>query len=597
MEKTNRKIALILVTAAFVFTQSIRAEVFLSLSRTALTPTRYEQKIRNLPNSASVVSREDIEASNATQTTDILGELPGIFVKKTGSFGRADVDIRGIGDSGRQIGVFIDGRPDKMGMYGCSVTHTLPMNNIERIEVIRGPESVLYGSEAFGGVINIITKRAKEKFEGEFVTSMGTFNTQNYLLQQGSKLGKFDYYISANKRSTDGHIENSSYDANDYTGQAGYRFSGNSDLSVSAKYFSGIKNEPYPLASGTWNDYKRGSLDATYKQRNGGLVWSLKLYRSFGEHEFSDGFNSKDYTNGVMLHGKYPVLLNNMLSAGIDYRYQFADIMGGVAPVMLGEYSKYEYGVYVDEKHTFFGRLSINAGARLNKDEYSGEIVTPKFGAVYDASENTVLRAVWSQGFRAPQLNDLYLFAGNEDLKPEKVTNTEAGIRQSVNERLYVDIGGFVMNGSDLIEIRNMKKINIGEFEFKGIETACNLIVSEGIDLQANYTYFDPGEKTAGRPKDKAGISLKYSNGIIAGLLSASYVGRYFAGDNSTLQLDDYLILNIKVDYKLLKNMSVFAAVDNITNKKYRIYHSFSGSSGIFTMPQCSADFGVKYAF
>lgn len=568
------------------------ADVFLGLDRSAYTPTGDEVRVRQFPQSASVVTKEDISMTNAKQTTDILGQLPGLYIRKTSAFGRADVDIRGIGDSGRQIGVFIDGRPDKMGMFGCAVTHTLPMNNVERIEVIRGPESVLYGSEAFGGVINIITKRAERNMEGSFTASGGTYNTQNYRLQQGSRQGKFDYYLSADKRSTDGHKENSAYNASDCSIKMGYKTGDRSEILLGGKYFTGIKNEPFPSAAGTWNDYSRGSADVTYKQAFGDFTGSLKTYRSFGWHRFSDGFVSNDYTNGVMLHGKTPLSAENELSIGIDYRYQFGEIENVAPAFMIGQYHKYEYGVYADDKHTFFDRLTVNAGARFNYDEFAEQAVTSRAGAVYNLSPDTILRGVWSQGFRAPQLNDLYLWAGNTELKPEKVTNTEVGVRHYAGDRVYVDVGGFVMKGSDLIQAVSGKKINIGEFEFKGVETACNLVFSKNVNAQLNYTYMDPGTQTTGRPGDKAGASVKYEKGRIKGLVSADYVAKYYAADNSQQKIDDYAVLNARADWEAVKGLSVFCAVENIGDAEYSIYYS-----GLYEMPGRTATLGIEYAF
>ncbi|MFH1259159.1 MAG: TonB-dependent receptor [Elusimicrobiota bacterium] len=579
----------VLVSTAVI---GFSAEVYLSLERKMITASRYEQWINKLPVSASVITKEDIKMSNAKQTTDILGQLPGIFIRKSGDFGRADIDIRGIGGNGRQLGIFIDGRPDKMGVFGCSVTHTLPMNNVERIEVIRGPESVLYGSDAFGGVVNIITKRAAKKLEGNFLASLGTFNTQNYLFQQGSKIDKVDYFISVNKRSTAGHKENSSFKATDYSGQFGYALSGYSDISLSSKYFTGIKNEPFPSAAGTWNDYGRGSVDLTYNRIAGNFNNSLKIYRSFGEHKFSNGFHSKDYTDGLMAHSKTKLLENNELSVGLDYRYQFGDVLNTAPAFMIGHYHKYEYGVYINDEHTFLEKLTLNGGARYNNDEFAKDIVNPKLGVVYNTLNGTILRGIWSRGFRAPQINDLFLWGGNKDLKPEKVTNTEIGLRQKFGESIDLDLAGFIMKGADLIQSRAGKNVNIGDFEFKGIETMLIAKISDSFNTQVNYTYFDPGTQTTGRPGNKAGASLKYSKKKVNAIITGEYAGRYYSGDNSTGKIDDYLLFNTKVDYKLLNNLSVFGAIDNLTDKEYQIYNG-----GLYTMPKRTLTLGLNYIF
>jgi len=580
----------LLVLSSVVFS-SYAAEVRFSLERKIESAPFWREGTEKQSASVSVVTKEDIDGSNAKQTTDILGDLPGIFIRKTGDFGRADVDIRGIGDSGRQLGIFIDGRPDKMGLFGCSVTHTLPLNNVERIEVIRGPESVLYGSEAFGGVVNIITRKAFKSFEGGLLASYGTDNTQEYRLQNGGKHGKFDYFVSVDKRSSDGNLPNSEYKATDFSTQFGYVLTPDSEISLSAKYFTGTKHEPSP-ATVAWNDYNRGALDLTYKLNAGIFQNSLKVYRGYGEHVFSDGFHSKDHTDGAMLHSKATLAENNDLSFGLDTRYQYADVLHTAPASMIRDYHKYEYGLYASDEHTLFKKLTLNGGLRYNRDQFAGEVWVPRFGAVYKALEGTILRGVWSKGFRAPQLNDLYLWAGNKDLKPEKVTNTEFGVRQKVGEPVELDVSWFVMKGSDLIQTVSGKKRNIGDFEFKGAETMLTAKLSDSFNGQINYTYFDPGLKTTGRPKDKAGASLKYTQGRMNAALSGNYVGRYYAGDNFTIRLKNYFLLALKSDYKISEGLSVFAAVDNITNKMYQVYYDAA-----YTMPGRTVTGGINYTF
>lgn len=592
--KTKRNL---MVAGAGVFALSIAAfssyaaEVRFSLVRQLTSAPFWNEGTEKQAEAVSVVTREDIDASNAKQTTDILGALPGIFIRKTGDFGRADVDIRGIGDGGRQLGIFIDGRPDKMGLFGCSVTHTLPLNNVERIEVIRGPESVLYGSEAFGGVVNVITRKASKSFEGSLLASYGTDNTQEYRLQNGGKHGKFDYFVAADKRISDGNLPNSQYDAMDYSTQFGYVLTPDSEISLSAKYFTGTKHEPSP-ATVAWNDYDRGALDLTYKLNAGIFQNSVKVYRSYGEHKFADGFHSKDHTDGAMLNSKAALAENNALTFGLDTRYQYADVLHTSPASMVRDYHKYEYGLYASDEHALSEKLTLNGGLRYNRDQFAGEVWVPRAGAVYKALEGTTLRGVWSKGFRAPQLNDLYLWAGNKDLKPEKVTNTEFGLRQKLAEPVALDVAWFVMKGSDLIEARSGKKRNIGDFEFKGAEAMLTAKLSDSLNGQVNYTWFDPGSRTTGRPKDKAGASLKYAEGRVSAALSGTYVGRYFAGDNSTARLKNYCLLDLKTDYKLSGSLSVFAAADNITDKRYQVYYDAA-----YTMPGRTVTGGVNYAF
>jgi len=203
------------------------------------------------------------------------------------------------------------------------------------------------------------------------------------------------------------------------------------------------------------------------------------------------------------------------------------------------------------------------------------------------------LRGVWSEGFRPPAINDLYLWAGNKNLKPEKVTNTEIGIRQFFGENIYFDIGGYIMKGLDLIEVRSGKKVNIGEFEFKGVETICNIKFNDNFNSQFNYTYMDVGKKTAGRPGNKAGLSLIYREQKVSGLLGCDYVGNYYASDDSQNKINDYFLVNTKLNYKLISNIDIFISVENITDVEYKIFYS----GGLYTMPKRTVNMGMIYTF
>ncbi|OYD17402.1 hypothetical protein CH330_00220, partial [candidate division WOR-3 bacterium JGI_Cruoil_03_51_56] len=156
---------LMLVFASTGATGSQPDSSVMVLDEIVVTAERVRHPIRDIAASVSLVTAKDIGRTNARTATDELSSLPGVFIQKTGQFGRTDLDIRGIGDRGTKILVLVDGRPEKMSLFGCTVTHTLPVNNIERIEVVRGPLSVLYGSDAMSGVVNIVTRRAKEPLE------------------------------------------------------------------------------------------------------------------------------------------------------------------------------------------------------------------------------------------------------------------------------------------------------------------------------------------------------------------------------------------------------------------------------------------------
>jgi len=573
-----------------------------------VTATRTEKAVKDISATVSVITREDIETSNATSCPDILSTLPGLFVQKTGSFGRADVDIRGIGDGARRIMVLVDGRPVKMGLFGCTITHSLPLDNVERIEVVRGPLSVLYGSDALGGVINIITRQGKRGFETDLTTSYGTYNTQQYRFRHGGNLGKFNYYLTVDKRESNGHLPNSMYDGKDFTTHIGYAFTDNLEATLTTKYFEGYKEEPLratdpdTLVPETWNNYERGAVDLTLNGKWKSWNGFGKVYHNFGEHNFSDGWHSRDFTNGAVFNASGRFFTGNELTFGTEFRQQGGERLS----IPDGKWEKIEYAFFFHDEQNLYERLTVAFGGRYNKDEIAGGEFCPQAGAVLNLRKGTIFRGSVNKGFRSPQLNELYLFPPSDStLKPERVWNYEAGVNQELVKGINIDLVGYIIRGENLIQIEEnpqpppkYKFQNTGRFEFKGAEAGIRAQITQDLEGRVYYTYLDPGEKTKGRPGNKFDLYLKYAKNKIALSLNGQYVTDYYTDDNKKEPIDDYLIANTKISYAILDGLRAFLAVDNILNRKYEIYADIpGGGAGLYTMPKRTFTLGLNYKF
>ena len=158
------------------FLDTLSAKMYIS-EGVVVTASRYEDDISDISASVSVISEEDIKFMNSYVVPDLLSDVPGVEIMKTGNFGRADVVIRGIGNNGRKLGFLVDGRPEKMSIFGCAVTHTFPLHNVKKIEVVKGPLSSLCGSGAMGGVVNILTRQPSGNNKLNLECGYGSFNT------------------------------------------------------------------------------------------------------------------------------------------------------------------------------------------------------------------------------------------------------------------------------------------------------------------------------------------------------------------------------------------------------------------------------------
>lgn len=575
------------------------------LDEIIVTGTPVEKEVKESPLSVTVIDREEIEESKAKTLFDVLAFVPGIFVHRTGDFGRTDPEIRGIGDRGRKIAILIDGVPVKMSLYGCSVTHALPLANVERIEVIRGPNSVLYGSDAVGGVINIITRRmADDGFRTGMEFSAGTHNTFQTLFSHGGKKGRLDYFLTSDKIWSDGHRKDSEYLSSDYTVKLGYALDDNRSVTFFGKYFRGKQHDPGPLGGPPQpdipDDYERSMEYLSLSERRDGHDFSVTLSHNYGHHRLKDGWRSRDNIYGAGLSYTTFAFENNEMTLGADFRFFEGTQLSGVPD----SWERHEYGAYLWNKHRR-DRLSVILGGRYQHDSVAGGVFCPQAGIIYDFSEKGRLRGQVSKAFRFPAINDLFMFPpSNKGLKPEQVWNYEAGLDAAISDWLSGSFSVFIMEGRDLIEtVANpgppppVVFQNAGDFLFKGMEAGLEA-EWEKSKVSLYYTYLDPGEYTRGRPGNKIDLihRCKWSGFTLRN--NIQHVSCYYAGNNKTNKIDNFLVVNSRLSYDINKNFEVFIGADNIFDEDYLVYSDLPGSAaGIYPMAGRTFTAGIKAGF
>lgn len=567
-----------------------------------VTATMTRKAVKDISASVSVIDRSDFEALAASNALNLLNYFPGLFVNRTGDFGRADVNIRGLGERGRKIAILVDGRPEKMSLFGCIISHSFPSDNVERIEVVRGPASVLYGSEALGGVINILTRLPEKKFETSLDVSYGSFKTAQINLSHGGKQNRFRYFFTLDRRSSDGHRENTQYSGNTFTGKLKYEGSDLFNISFQGKYFDGNKHEAgtleYPLFD-FWNQYKRGALDLTIDGRGVAFDYQMKFYRNFGRHNFSDGWDSRDSIYGGILRFTTKKIRNNELTLGADFR----KLQGKLYSAPQGEWDKSEAAIFFQDQFVFQEKWILSAGFRLHRDSIYGYETCPHWGVVYQAGQNTTLRGAVNKGFRSPQLNDLFMYPpSNPDLQPERIWNYEIGFEQTINENLILNGTVFRMEGSNLIQLTPnpggkppFKFQNTGAFRFYGIETGVFARIHENFTGQVFYSYLNTGDQTRGRPGHKLDLSLRFHKNEFAAALNGQYVVDYFADDFSRLRIPNYFLLNSRLAYKISPTIEVFCDLNNLLDTDYQIYVDLPGlEAGSYPMPGANINLGLR---
>lgn len=571
-----------------------------------ITGTRTEVLRKYMPLTVNSINQTDIIRSGESSVLKLLSSrVPGVFVTNRSNLGfglaqgsAGQIYIRGTGSNpNTQVLMLLDGRPQFMGLMG----HPLPDNyittNAEKIEIVRGPCSFLYGSNAMGGVINIITKRQKDDgFRININQSFGSFSTLTGDAGLGYKSGKFDMYITASNQQTSGSRPYSEFRLNNGYTKLGYEISKNFTFTADANLTKFKTYDPgtiYKPLVNNWVDILRGnagfSVDNSFSKTDG----SVKFIFNYGKHFIYDGFESSDRNVSVTAYQSIKLLKDNIVSAGIDHKNYGGKAKNNITGKDWGEHFVNETGAYVQVQQILLKKFSVSAGARLEHSSVFGNEIIPQFGITVNAVKNYSFRLNLSKGFRSPTIRELYLFpAPNADLKPENMWNYEAGIFTAPYSNFTAELSAFYNKGSNIILTEgifpNLKLTNAGEFEKKGLEISLKYQPLNRLIFNANYSFTDPGQQTLSVPWHKffaeAFLQLKY-----AGLkINAEHISKIYGDNFSRKRLEDFTIINAKIFVYPSEGFGLYLECENLLNKEYQVVYGYP-------MPKAAFYIGINY--
>ena len=568
----------------------------LQLEEVVVTGSKIEISRKLVPLSVSQISRQDIENSGQMNILPALNSFaPGVFVTErnilgfgVATNGAGAITIRGISSSpNTDVLVLIDGHPQYQGIFGHPLADAYVASDVEKVELIRGPASILYGSNAMAGVINIITK--KQKYDGLKVNlgaSYGTYNTQKYYGNIGFKKDKLSTFASVNHDQTDGTRANTDFNITNGYAKAGYEVNQYFDVmaDVSIARFNANDNGSIYAPPVPFNiDINRGKASVSLNNKFDKSEGSFKLYHNFGTHNLSDGFKSTDRNSGIMLFQTFKLATGTTITAGTDFK-QF----GGTSNqgfkrdslIMVNELAVYAYA-----QQTLFDKLTVSAGLRLENNSIFGNELIPIGGLTYNLSPRTTFKASVSKGFRSPTIMELYLFAPNADLQPERMINYEVSWLQSLlDNHLNLELTAFRVKGDNLIQVVvppfPAKRQNVGSFDNKGIEFSARYIVNRNLYFNANYSYLDLNKAVIAAPRQQANLGANYTYKIWSLHASAQYIEKLysFISPNPTISpviVPNYLLLNARLAVRPTKQLEVFVAGNNLLNQRYEINYGY----------------------
>ena len=575
-----------------------------------------------LPFNSKIIGSATIDNSAETNVLPVLqNHIPGMFVTERGlagygvsGGGAGAVSIRGVG-GGNKVLFLIDGQPQWAGVFGHSLPDTYVTNDVQRVEVVSGPSSVLYGSGAMGGSVNLITRQAsKEGFSGSVRIIGGSYGTQKYGAKAGYRYDRLRVFAAASYESSDGSRRGMGYWlANQYVSLS-YDFSkhweaGTSMMLTETKADNpGSVNRPQPL--GMWAKQLRTTASVFVKNRYDIASGGIQAYYNWGKHDIDDGldsrnmprtylFHSKDFNMGVTMYQTVKPWAGNDVSVGVDFKhwggqaYNTSKIDGGESPIVDRHVN--EIAGYAMMQQSFFDNiLNLNAGIRLEHSSQFGNQWVPQAGLVLRPLSESRVKFCYGRGFRSPNIRELYMYGPrNPDLQPEEMDSYEIELRQwFLGRRINVGVSLYHISGNNLIQTVMLdgaaRNVNTGHFTNKGFEIDAAYSISRNWTVTANYAYLHTDAQIVGAPKNKLFGEVVYTPGRWQFVADVTGIWGLLTEESK----ENYALLGLKAAYTLGQKMpiTVFLKGENLTATSYQINYGFP-------MPRATIMAGAEWKF
>ncbi len=559
---------------------------------------------REVSSSLFIIDRQQIDDSYAYDVLELIStQVPGVFVTErgflnygigTGAAGK--ISIRGLGgEPDADVLVLVDGQPTKVGLFGHPVPDAYPLDEVERVEVLRGSHSLHYGSGAMGGVINIVTRKApKEGFETRVESDLGENETYRASISHSGRLEDFSYFGSAIHRETEGDRPNSQFSGENYYAKMGYQINENWNLSFNGWGVDFTVHDPGPVTNPSLTDFRkvsRGGGGVTLFNDLEGSYGAVTLFGEWGDHDFTnyDGWNSKDRTAGLMGFQSFDLTDNNRLEFGIDMEQIGGKGKNVVTNVDFGEHYQWLYGVYVDDEFKLLDRLTLQTGIRGQWGENLEAVAIPRAGMRLELNESAFLHGQVGRGYRAPTIRDLVLFgSSNEDLKAEDSWSYELGWEQHLSEELLFDVTVFYIDADNMIQFDSAtyKFQNTGALVNKGVEFSTYFNPADFFNLSLSYTALDQSKDVSGNARHvvSATANLKYKD------LYLQVVPQYVNHLRLTSRFEDYFVTDLKLGYKPKDWLEFSVTVNNVFDENYETVEGYP-MPGQFVMGKAAVKF------
>lgn len=575
----------------------------LQMDEVVVTGARGEEDIRHLPQTVTIVNRTTLtehERMNVLPT--LVEQVPGLMATSRSVMGygvsgggAGGMMLRGISSGAGQVMVLIDGQPQYNGIYGHSIADAYQTMIAERVEVLRGPASALYGSNAMGGVVNIVTRSMHtDGVMTNINVGAGSYGTVQTEASNRIRKGKFSSIVAAQYSRSDNHRPHMGFEQYGGFVKLGYDFSehwkayADVDLTHFNASYPGTVTVPM-LEADQW--ITRGTVSAGVENHYNHSSGRISLYDNFGRHKLNDGyaagnspqnrlFRSKDALAGISWYQSANLWIGSRITAGFDYQNIYGHAYytsRGTDEVMetpnkqSGKERSHEIAGYVDLRQDILTWLTIDAGVRYDHHSVSGGEWIPQAGIVVRPIDNAEVKAMASKGFRNPTMREMYLYPpSNTDLLPERMWNYELSWKHRLSgNRLHYGINIFYIKADNIIQTVNRKNVNTGEIENMGVEAEAGFAVNSHWSINTNHSWLHMENAVLSAPKYKGyiGTSMRYGRwSASAGLMQVCKLYTSLDYNGTT---EDFTLLNATVGYRACKHVRLWGKAENILSQRY----------------------------
>lgn len=595
-----------------------------TLDNVVVTGTRNQTDIRHLPMTVSVVGRDKLTEHQRTSILPTLTEqVPGLFIFSRAMMGYGVSDgsaggmsLRGMGSGSGRMMVLIDGHPQYQGIFGHSIADAYQTLMAERVEVLRGPASMLYGSNAMGGVVNIVTRKMTEDgLKTDLSVGAGSYGTVQTELTTRMRKGKLFGIVAAQYGRSDNNRPRMGFEQYGGYAKLGYDISRNwtayADIDLThfnASYPGEVENPVF----GARQWITRGVATAVLENRYRNTSGALSVYHNFGRHKINDGytigkepptdyFRSDDALTGVSWYQSATLFDGNRITLGLDYQHIYGkawnrDMASGETTSEIGNENENEIAGYIDFRQDLFSWLTIDAGVRLDHHSQTGTEWIPQGGLVVRPVRNGELKAMVSKGFRNPNIREMYFWRpANNALKPERMMNYELSWRQRLAEGAFsYGINVFYLKADNLIQnlLVNGRPLNVntGELENSGVEAEWSWKINSHWSLNNNYSYLHMTRPVEYTPEFKGFLGADYTAGRWTAGAGLQYVAGLYTRVTPEEKQENFWLLNATVGYRAAKGLHLWVKGENLLAQKYETRYGYP-------MPRATFMGGVNVSF